>query len=473
MRHLTVQQLSASLDGALVGVSLELVVRHLATCRECRDRHARLSKQDDTLRHLLAWDPGAEFFEDASIRLETILDAESRGVAPARTAEIESHLPRVTLDQVLRSANAATVSPAPPPAPRPAVPSAAGTNTPGLAFPDWMQRQVPADPVVAPPAPRQERPIPIPIEPVVLAQAPPTHKPEPVRAAAPAPQPEPVRAAPPVPRSAPIRPALRRAVPRWMAPLAVAAGVVALALTGLSALPPVIRIPAPELPRLPRFEWVRRPHSPGPPPSTVVAETSRENSSTVVAEVPRENSSTVVAEVPREHPSTVVAEAARENSSTVVAQPAQVPAARVLAPGTHVIASIPVAAAPVTHAPARTPAQTVIPTVAPPTHKSPPAPSAAPVVVASGPPEAETAADWPLLCGEVLDDTNTPVAGARVMLADLDLGARTDKRGRFCIAAPAGDRTLSVVASGFATARQVVSLGTQTMEVHVALRPMP
>ena len=94
-----------------MGVSLELVVRHLATCRECRTRHARLSKQDDTLRHLLAWDPGAEYFEDASIRLETILVAQARGVAPPRISELEAHLPRVTLDDVLRPAQAATVTP--------------------------------------------------------------------------------------------------------------------------------------------------------------------------------------------------------------------------------------------------------------------------------------------------------------------------------------------------------------------------
>ncbi|HEV2105033.1 MAG TPA: zf-HC2 domain-containing protein, partial [Candidatus Eisenbacteria bacterium] len=81
MRHLTVQQLSASLDGALAGVSLELVVRHLSTCRECRDRHARLSKQDDALRRLLAWDPGEPALEDLAIRVETMVDADANAAA--------------------------------------------------------------------------------------------------------------------------------------------------------------------------------------------------------------------------------------------------------------------------------------------------------------------------------------------------------------------------------------------------------
>jgi hypothetical protein len=86
---------------------------------------------------------------------------------------------------------------------------------------------------------------------------------------------------------------------------------------------------------------------------------------------------------------------------------------------------------------------------------------------------AEPAADWPLLCGQVLDDAGAPVAGARVVLADLDLGTRTDRRGRFCLAAPAGDRSLSVAAPGFATARQTVRLGQRNLEVSITLKTSP
>lgn len=322
MRHLTVQQLSASLDGALVGVSLELVVRHLATCRECRDRHARLSKQDDTLRHLLGWDPGAQFFEDASIRIEAILDAESRGVAQARGAEIESQLPRETLDQLPGSVTVASQAPAP------------------AIVPDSLPLAQPTS---------------------QLPQAP-----------------------PPAPA--------RRTIPRWATIIAASAATIALVLATLSALPPVIRIPAPELPRLPRLEWVRR-STPASAPTAI----------TPVGDMPVDG-------LP------LVAKAA-------------VPAP----------------------APTATPART----------------TTAAASVSTG---AAPAADWTLLCGEVLDDNNTPVAGARVMLADLELSARTDKLGRFCIAAPAGDRTLSVVALGFAMARQVVSLGAQNLDVHVALK---
>ncbi len=80
-------------------------------------------------------------------------------------------------------------------------------------------------------------------------------------------------------------------------------------------------------------------------------------------------------------------------------------------------------------------------------------------------------ADWPLLCGQVVDEAGSPVAGARIALADLDIGARTDRRGRFCVAAPPGDRTLSVVAQGFATHRRIVSLTASGLEISVSLGP--
>src|SRR5262249_7438833 len=63
-----------------------------------------------------------------------------------------------------------------------------------------------------------------------------------------------------------------------------------------------------------------------------------------------------------------------------------------------------------------------------------PAPAPAPA-----PADADTASeqDWPLLCGQVVDETGTPLEGARVLLASPSLVVRTDRRGRFCIACPA------------------------------------
>lgn len=80
MIHLTVQQLSASLDGALTGPSLELVVRHLAACHDCRDRQVRLAKHDDALRRLLAQEPKDLFMDDLTRRAESLVTAIARGV---------------------------------------------------------------------------------------------------------------------------------------------------------------------------------------------------------------------------------------------------------------------------------------------------------------------------------------------------------------------------------------------------------
>lgn len=518
MRHLTVQQLSASLDGALVGVSLELVVRHLATCRECRDRHARLSKQDETLRHLLAWDPGAEYFEDASIRLEAILDAESRGVAPPQPLDLEAHLPRVTLDDVLRTAREA-VAPKPRPtasAEAPPPPAATGPASPernALQFPTWMQRQAPAAPapeptpsapqqpaVVAsaqsalppaaasapapaqPPAPepapnptRVERARIIPIEPVILARKESATTPapapvDPLPSNDPPPMPMLERAIPvdPAPFARPIesptlvhepddavltaeapreQPARRRPATRWIRPLVFAAVGVAALVAAWSALPPVIQIAEPTLPRLPRIEVVKRPTAPPTARTTVPAATAAP-ASTVPA---------TAAPTPPAVPLNPVPTPAPVTPARVV--PARVePAPRTAAPA---------ASQPPASPPAQLPAQ---PTPAPSRAEAPATTTpAAPATTRA--PETEAAADWPLLCGEVLDDSGAPVAGARVMLADLDLSARTDRRGRFCIAAPPGDRTLSVIALGFSTTRQVVSLGAQTLEVRLTLKP--
>ena len=82
MSHLTVQQLSSSLDGAVTGPSLELIVRHLAGCAECRDRHSRLARHDDVLRRLLAPEASAEFLETLGTRGEDIAVAIARGVPP-------------------------------------------------------------------------------------------------------------------------------------------------------------------------------------------------------------------------------------------------------------------------------------------------------------------------------------------------------------------------------------------------------
>lgn len=89
MMHLTVQQLSSSLDGALTGPSLELVVRHLGACHDCRDRQARLAKHDDALRRMLGQDPDDLFLDDLTRRSEEQVLAIARGMpAPAMSTSV-------------------------------------------------------------------------------------------------------------------------------------------------------------------------------------------------------------------------------------------------------------------------------------------------------------------------------------------------------------------------------------------------
>jgi len=83
---------------------------------------------------------------------------------------------------------------------------------------------------------------------------------------------------------------------------------------------------------------------------------------------------------------------------------------------------------------------------------------------------AEELEDLGLLCGTVRDDEKRPIAGARVMMADVGVVVVTDRVGRFCLTAPRGTRTLSVIALGFSTCRQTVSVGRRTGELSVTLQ---
>jgi carboxypeptidase family protein len=86
---------------------------------------------------------------------------------------------------------------------------------------------------------------------------------------------------------------------------------------------------------------------------------------------------------------------------------------------------------------------------------------------------SQTAAAAPergLLCGRVRDESGMPIVGAQVLLADVRVGALTDRSGRFCISVPIGSRTLSVIALGFTTERRVVKVARSTAEFAVTLR---
>ena len=68
--HLTPDQLSALLDGALDARPREEAERHLAGCAACRDALADLAAQDQMLQRALEHDPGEEYFESFAARVE-------------------------------------------------------------------------------------------------------------------------------------------------------------------------------------------------------------------------------------------------------------------------------------------------------------------------------------------------------------------------------------------------------------------
>jgi hypothetical protein len=86
-------------------------------------------------------------------------------------------------------------------------------------------------------------------------------------------------------------------------------------------------------------------------------------------------------------------------------------------------------------------------------------------------PSTDTVGDQalPLLCGEVVDESGAPIEGARIQVMVPSLTVRTDKRGRFCVALPAGEHTFLVDAAGFSAVTRGVELTGGTFETHVTL----
>jgi len=74
-----------------------------------------------------------------------------------------------------------------------------------------------------------------------------------------------------------------------------------------------------------------------------------------------------------------------------------------------------------------------------------------------------------LLCGAVRDPEAQPISGARIIMADVGVTVVTDRRGRFCLTAPKGDRTMSVTAQGYQPWIQTISIGRETDELAIVL----
>lgn len=84
MKHLSMMELSAHLDGAQGGRSAEEAERHLAACESCRAALAELASQDEALRPALTHAPDEAYFERFPARVEDRIRAAGLAGAQSR-----------------------------------------------------------------------------------------------------------------------------------------------------------------------------------------------------------------------------------------------------------------------------------------------------------------------------------------------------------------------------------------------------
>ena len=496
MRHVTAQQLSAFLDGALTGVSRDLVTRHLAACADCRERHALWHIYDEVLQRVLSWEPNDRTMEEASTRVELTLTAERRGLpppdftsvlhpviastpgptAPPRNSSLFPTLPPIQAPRpAAPPAPAARVTPAPPATMPPAPPAAPP--------PPQLEYAPPPAPVAGPPPsmpPDPDRYLPPPPSAWAPPQAPspPAYMPP-----APAPQfvPQPARGyAPPIAPYEDFRPRPEphdipwASVPRpqrghRMRAVLIACGVLAaLLLLAMPFMPDVIRIHAPDGSHVTRVEFMQG--GQGAQPAVDPAQRLAERTSSApppepyralpaaaesVTAKPAAVDTPVTASVPPPPPAQVKPPEAAKPKPHAATKPHTAPHRE------------PQATEPETTTGAENSITFVPVQVKTEVHLS----STQPKPAAAAAPAADSAADasMPLLCGEVLDESGAPIEGARVRLTAPPLTVRTDKRGRFCVACPAGERTFLVDAPGFVAVTRGVELTDGTFETHITL----
>jgi hypothetical protein len=84
VKHLTFEQLSARLDGALAGAAAERADAHLAECASCRAELAALAAREASLKPVLKHDPGDAYFETFAARVEDRIRAAGLAGAQSR-----------------------------------------------------------------------------------------------------------------------------------------------------------------------------------------------------------------------------------------------------------------------------------------------------------------------------------------------------------------------------------------------------
>src|SRR5262249_4522274 len=86
VNHLSPEELSATLDGALEGAARARAERHLAECETGRDALAALAALDGGLRPVLEHDPGDAYFDTFAARVEDRIRAAGLRGAQSRLA---------------------------------------------------------------------------------------------------------------------------------------------------------------------------------------------------------------------------------------------------------------------------------------------------------------------------------------------------------------------------------------------------
>jgi hypothetical protein len=76
---------------------------------------------------------------------------------------------------------------------------------------------------------------------------------------------------------------------------------------------------------------------------------------------------------------------------------------------------------------------------------------------------------WPALCGEVVDASGAPIAGASVALAATETTETTDAKGNFCMPCPRRHVTLHVSAEGQGAVDYPIQLDGRFTQVRLIL----
>lgn len=162
MIHLTIQQLSAFLDGELTDASTELIRRHLSECDACTLRFARIEAQEDVLVRILVDEPGDAFFAELA---ESIAAQCGGGKAASSASRGEKKKPKaeerkivappkpVAPKPAIAAPKAAPVAPKPAPTAKPLPPAKPATAATPAPAPKPAAATTPApEPMPAPPA---------------------------------------------------------------------------------------------------------------------------------------------------------------------------------------------------------------------------------------------------------------------------------------------------------------------------------